>query len=139
MRPTGRRVLIRPDRGRTETASGILIPDRAQSHVAMSGEIVALGPACWGPSYRTRAAVMSDVFAVLDDYDASDALTDAMRALLSRYYDAAAEDLRIGDAVCFPYTAGTDLTVDGEAFLVVKDEDLVATWHPDTVTVETAA
>jgi len=152
LKPLGKRVLVRPDPPETATESGLVIPDRAQDRLAMSGTVVAVGPLCAGPSYRIKAGVLAVVERAIESVEGrtasrawADELRADLRALLSRYYDQSADGLRPGMAVAFPYTVGTtipslmDLGIDGEHLILINEEDIVAAWDAATVTVETAA
>ena len=141
LRPIRNRVLVRPDSVETETESGLIIPDTAKDTLVMSGEVVALGPECHGPSYRLRAAVLSDVEHVIERVAGRSAsatwteeLLAELRALLAGYYDDS-QDVAVGAHVCFPYTVGTAIHAE-ESFLLVKETDLSAIWQPDEAVVE---
>lgn len=144
LRPIRNRVLVRPDPPDTTTASGLLIPEQAQDRIAMSGEVIAVGPECRGPSYRLRAATLADVEHAVERVagrmpraDWLEEVLTELRVLLAVYYDAA-QDVLVGSQVCFPYTAGTDISDGSEPLLLVKEEDLAATWHADEAAVEIA-
>lgn len=145
-RPLGRRVLVKPDPADTETAGGLVIPDKAQDHTAMSGVVVALGPECAGPSYRIKTDVLVHVdhaieraFSRAAHDDAKEDVLAEIRALLAEYYNQHAEGLQVGMGVAFPYTVGTLFDVEGEPMLLLNEADIVAAWMPDAATVETAA
>jgi co-chaperonin GroES (HSP10) len=144
-RPIRNRVLVRPDAPEAESAGGILIPEKAQDTIAMSGEVIALGPECKGPSYRIRADVLADVEHCIErvagrvvSHDWPEELRTELRALLCGYFDVS-QDVTIGAQVCFPYTAGTDIGADGERLILVSENDLAATWQANETRVEVAA
>lgn len=151
LRPLGRRVLVQPDPPDTETAGGLIIPDKAQSHLAMSGTVVALGPLCQGPAFHVQAQVFDVVDRTIDTVadrmpsaDWKEELLADIRAALSRYADAASDGLQVGMCVAFPYTVGTtmpvmDVGVDGEPLILIDERDIVAAWMPESARVETAA
>lgn len=142
LKPIRNRVLVRPDPVATQTESGFVIPDSAKDHAVMSGEVVALGPECKGPKYRVRAEVLADVEHAIDRVVGRmpssavwhEELLAELRALLSDYYDQS-QDVQIGAQVCFPYTAGTDIVAE-ERLLLVREEDIAATWHADDAAVD---
>lgn len=142
LKPIRNRLLVRPDPVERETASGLVIPDKAQDTISMSGEVVALGPECRGPAYRIKAATLADVEHAIERVAGrmpsaawlEDVLTE-LRALLAGYYDDAV-DVSLGAHVCFPYTAGTDVSDGSESLILVREDDLVATWHAEDATVE---
>lgn len=141
LKPIRNRLLVRPDPAATHTEGGLIIPDNAKDHVAMSGEVVAMGPECKGPAYRVRAACLADVEHAIDrvaervtSLDWPEELRTELRVLLAGYYDDA-QAVQVGAQVCFPYTAGTDISDGAEALILVREEDLAATWHEDEVDV----
>lgn len=137
LKPIKDRVLVRPTPPDTTTESGLIIPEQSQDTIAMSGEVVALGPECRGPAYRIQAATLADVEHLIERVagrmpraDWTEDLLSDMRALLAGYYDHA-QDVKVGATVCFPYTAGTDISDGSEPLVLVRESDLAATWQPD--------
>jgi co-chaperonin GroES (HSP10) len=142
LKPIRNRVLVRPDAVESETAGGLIIPDNAKDGIVMSGEVVALGPECHGPSYRIRGQVLADVEHAIERVAGRAAsaswtedLLNELRAQLAGYYDLS-QDVQVGAHVCFPYTAGTVLAEGGTSYLLVNEDDIVATWQPDEAVVE---
>jgi co-chaperonin GroES (HSP10) len=130
--PLANRVLIKPDPPPEQTASGLHIPDNASStkDFEMAGTVVKVGN---GPAsaHRVRAAMIArfhklidvntllfeDHFYVLDMHARLNAL-EAQTQNLS--------ELAPGDHVAFPYTAGTVVELDGERYLLMPEDQIVA-------------
>jgi co-chaperonin GroES (HSP10) len=142
LHPLGNRVLVKPDAQPTTSESGlILLEDR--HYIAMSGEVVAIarGP---NSAHRLRAATIARCQRILDevaDRVPAGALHVELHKAFARYAmeQCTLPSVLEGDQVCFPYTAGHDVTIDGERFVLIKEDDLEAVWQPDRVTVEAVA
>jgi co-chaperonin GroES (HSP10) len=144
--PLGRRVLVQPDAPETVTEGGLLIPEKAQDRIAMSGTIVAVGPLCQGPSFHVKTQLLTQVEHVIEQVASRAAHTDwtedllaDLRVALDRYVETANDGLKVGMCVAFPYTVGMDVTVDGDDFIVLDEQAIVAAWMPEAARVETAA
>lgn len=134
LRPLGSRLLIKPDPPAT-VISGILVPASAEKPPAMTGTVIALGH---GPAsaqavrQATLAQVAERFHAVADEVSAAhlqDAFAEVLRTLVQEA--ASLHDVAVGDCVCFAFTAGTNLTVDGEPYILMLEDDLEAVWTPD--------
>ncbi len=134
LRPLGSRVIIRPTPPETVSEGGIVFADNAGVTPAMTGTVVSVGR---GPAsaQRLRQTVIDRCRAILSQ--AVDVCEDDSRAALDRRLRAYAEavdalsEVQIGDFVAFPYTAGTNMTVDGQPYVVIEEADLQAVWTPD--------
>lgn len=126
LRPLGSRLLIKPDPPAT-MIGGILIPQTADKPPAMTGTVIAVGR---GPAsaHRVRQATLNDVREALQQAGADVA---SIAAVFTELAQANVHDVSEGDCVCFAFTAGTNITVDGEALIVIAEDDLEAVWTPD--------
>ena len=132
IRPTGHKVLVKPDAAPDTSAGGLVVPESARREPAMSGVVVAVGD---GPAsaHRVRAATITacvDRIVRLDDSD-DDGICEGLACALEslRSFAAACTDLsevHPGDRVCFPYTAGQRLQVDEETYFVMQEDDITA-------------
>ena len=129
IRPTGSKVIVKPDVAPGISESGLIVPENARRDPAMSGIVVAVGN---GPAsaHRVRAATIA---ACRDRIEtaAQDAEDDyGMGAALAALPDASEagsfSEVSPGDRVCFAYTAGQHLVVDDEQYLVMQEDDIVA-------------
>ena len=134
--PTGSRVLVIPDPAPTDSAGGLILPDSARRDPAMSGVVYAVGN---GPSAarRIRGVMFAAFHRLVDEVaetgpDTADDLVPQIHAAIARWTCEASSmsELRPGDRVAFPYTAGQAMTVDGETYLVLTEDAIVATWTP---------
>jgi co-chaperonin GroES (HSP10) len=134
LRPLGSRILVKPDIAPDQTASGLLIPDSSRKDPEMSGTVVAVGR---GPDSATkiRTATIARCMRILDEVANRVPLSalhlqlmDAFAAYQIEQVDASG--LKEGDTVCFPYTAGQKLNVDGESYITLREDDCVAVWTP---------
>ncbi len=82
--PLGARVLILPDEGEEQTASGIYLPETAKEK-PQQGTVEAVG-------------------------DEEEMVTD----------------LQVGDKVIFPKYSGTEIKIDGTAYLLMDESDVLA-------------
>ena len=141
LKPLGSRLLVRPTPPDTASAGGIIFPQVHSERSAQSGTVVAVGS---GPAsaHRIRQAVIASargrVAQALDLYADHPEACAAADTALARY---AAEtpllsELRVGDFVAFPFTAGTAMEVDGETLIVIDEAAIEAVWQPEQ---ETAA
>lgn len=126
LRPLGSRLLIKPDPPAT-VIGGILVPGSAEKPPAMTGTVIALGR---GPAsaHQVRQATLAEVRDALQQAGMAVAVVEAIFATLGR---AEMHDVTEGDCVCFAFTSGTNLTLDGEPFILIAEDDLEAVWTPD--------
>jgi co-chaperonin GroES (HSP10) len=132
LRPLGSRILVKPDIAPDQTASGLLIPDSSRKDPEMSGTVVAVGR---GPDSATkiRTATIARCMAILDEVAErvpTVALRHELMDELARYQIAQcdASGVKEGDTVCFPYTAGQKLSVEGESYITLREDECVAVW-----------
>lgn len=130
IRPLGSRVLIKPYPKRTESAGGLAIVEDYQPDTG--GTVIALGD---GIESRKRAVqrFADRVIAALtgNDRDAgSRGIADADRAadIVAELADDYQPEhvCQVGDEVTFGVTAGTEIDIAGELYLLV-DEDALET------------
>lgn len=135
IRPLQNRVLIKPDSAPTESASGLVLM-RDSAPPEMSGEVIAVGR---GPAsaQKVRAATVQRcidlVDAVAEQVPTSQlraALVDAFARLVEE--QVSLSEVHPGDTALFSYTAGQKLTVDGETYLLIPEDDLSAVWTAES-------
>lgn len=129
MIPLGNRVLIAPDPPPTESEGGLALPE-ARSTFDMSGTVltVADGPAS---AQRVRETLLRRLLTTLDGIEArtkpycvGDAVRETLQAWLRE--TECLSELRVGDHVAFPYTAGVVIEVDGARRLLLAEDQIVA-------------
>lgn len=140
LRTTGSRVLVTPDTAASETDAGLVIPESARKEPPMSGRVVAVGN---GPAsaHAVRKATIKRCLAIVEDKREPCGVSLTLEAGyrlavahlfsdLKQYADetAAMAGVGVGDRVVFPYTAGTALTVDGEPYIVLHEDQIEAVW-----------
>lgn len=131
IRPLQNRVLIKPDPPPEQSASGLALVRDAKPP-EMSGEVIAVGR---GPAsaQKIRAAIIQRCMDLVDE-TAEQVPTCRLRAaLLDAFARLVEEQVTIsevqpGDTALFAYTAGQKLTVDGETYLLIPEDDLSAVW-----------
>lgn len=129
--PLANRVLIKPDKAPDQTASGLHIPDNASSvkDFEMAGTVVKVGT---GPAsaHRVRAAMIARFRAIVEEaWLAVDDVSHHGAAITLRLDALDAQNLSEiapGDHVAFPYTAGTVVELDGERYLLMPEDQIVA-------------
>ena len=135
LRTTGSRVLVTPDTAAGETDAGLVIPESARKDPPMSGRVVAVGN---GPAsaHAVRKATIAKCRALVWARDMERPPLQAYReieaihARMEQYANEseALPSVAVGDRVVFPYTAGTALTVDGEPYIVLNEDQIEAVW-----------
>lgn len=141
LHPLGNRILVKPDPQPLQSDGGLVLLEN-QRYTPMSGEVVAVarGPAT---AHRIRAATIRKCLEIVDQ-TAERVPASALQVQLHRELGAfLMEQCQIpsvleGDHVCFSYTAGHDVTVNGEDYILIKEDDLEAVWQPEAATVEAA-
>jgi co-chaperonin GroES (HSP10) len=142
LHPLGNRVLIKPDAQPTQSDGGLILLE-TRHYVPMSGEVVAIAR---GPqsAHRLRTATIARCQRILDEV-ADRVPAGALHVELHKAFASyAMEQCTLpsvfeGDQVCFAYTAGHDVTIDGERFVLLNEDDLEAVWKADRVTLEVVA
>lgn len=137
LRPLQNRLIIKPDPPETESAGGILIPQTAGKPPAMSGTVISVGK---GPAtaHRIRQATIAHCLHLLEDVAARVPGASLRMELEDEFARYAVEDVTFsevssGDYVCFAYTAGQNMTIDGESFIVIEEGDVQAVWQKEHV------
>jgi co-chaperonin GroES (HSP10) len=122
----GHRVLVKPDTAADTTASGLILP-QDRDHVPVSGDVVALGPDGSEDQFRARQEAFREALAVLTDAERDWNYPECLqvaRENLARLIGTAPEfDIQIGDHVVFPAECGLAMTVDGDEYIVLKQDD----------------
>ena len=136
IQPTGSRVLVQPDAAASETDSGLIIPESANQDPAMSGTVVAVGRGA-DAAHKVRIATISRCTKILDELAErvpASSLAVELRKAFGAYEIAhvSLSGIKEGDRVCFPYSAGQAIAEDGQPFILLREDDIVATWTPDT-------
>lgn len=125
LRPLGSRVIIKPAPSETESAGGIVFPETAGAAPAMSGTVVATGTGTHA-ARRSRRRAIADCRALVAAHVHTPTLLAAIDGLSDR-----ACDVSEGDIVCFAYTAGVNLTVADDAYILIDEADIQAVLVPE--------
>jgi len=117
LRPLGSRILIRPEAAQDRTESGLWLQEDKKPD--QTGTVVAIGTLTHP---RKQEAEDAADWLVLDDQsDGHMQAADLLRALVAR------EPLvKVGDFVLFSWQSGQELVVDGERYLLLPEDDLLA-------------
>lgn len=136
LKPLGSRVLVSPTPPDTESAGGILFPQTASQRSATTGTVIQTGHGA-ANAHRIRQAAFRRCLRIVEDAAGrvpESALKDTLIDEIARAAceDEALSELKAGDYVCFPFTAGTQMTVEGVGDVIVLDEAAIeAVWHPE--------
>ena len=131
LRPLGDRILIRPD-APPPVSDIIHMPDIADRNVEMSGEVIALGD---GPQRdaRLKREILVDVREMLQEcFETFRQQDSALKAMvddeLGRYaaIRPTEYEVKVGDRVVFPWSAGVKVQWDGEDLILLTEADPVA-------------
>lgn len=136
LKPLGSRLIIRPESAATESAGGIVFPETYGAPPAMTGTVVSVGR---GPAtaHRVRGETIAHCMGLVEETARqvpSTALASAVMDALASYAmeQVAFSEVQEGQYVCFAYTAGHAMQVDGESLIVIDEGDLQAVWTPET-------
>ena len=130
LRPLGNRLLVKPDVSESETSGGLLIPEVSRDQPEMSGTVIAKGRGS-ASANRIRQATIARCIEILHEtarvVPATHLRVDLEDAL-ARYASELVDLSEVveGDRVCFPYTVGQKLAVDGQTFLILNEDDVIA-------------
>ena len=130
MLPLGDRILVKPDAQPERSDDGILLPQE-HDHVPVSGVIVALGPGGSAIRCRVRQRAIRDCLEILESsirtFGPLSALQIAREEMGGMLGSSDPERvLHIGDRVVFPAEVGLSVTEDGEAFIILNEDDVAA-------------
>lgn len=139
LKPIGHRILVQPDAQPDATDSGLVLPSD-RDHVPVSGIVVAVGD---GPArdQRIRLATIARCMAIVEelneagvervcdsDCDTAWRLASAIQDELRRYKNQAETfepEIRVGDRVVYPVESGLKVTEDGQAYILLNEDDVV--------------
>lgn len=135
LRPLQNRLIIKPEPPNSVSAGGIHIPETAGKTPAMTGTVVSIGR---GPAtaHRVRQETLADVMKLITAC-AERVPTAALRSELEdeiarlSVADVSFSEVQEGDYVCFPYTVGHNMQVDGESYIVIAEDDIEAVWQAE--------
>lgn len=137
LRPLQNRLIIKPDAPAIESAGGILFPQTHGKPPAMTGTVISVGK---GPAtaHRVRQATIAHCIQLLNqvaEQVPAATLRSELEDELARYAveDVTFSEVSSGDYVCFAYTAGHNMQVDGESFIVIEEGDVQAVWQKEQV------
>ncbi len=135
LRPLGNRLIVKPDPPDTASAGGIIFPQTHGQPPAMTGTVVSVGR---GPAsaHRVRQATIAQCAAAVTRAlrQHANAARLARAALHDQARSADLSEVQEGDYVCFAFTAGHTMTVDGEAYVVLAEDDVQAVWTAEEQT-----
>ena len=116
--PLGARVLIKPEVSADTTESGLILPEnRSEKAVEMRGTVVAVG----SPSHPRKLDAEMYAEWLEDQGERHIEAAELLRDLTRRE-----PCVRVGDDVLFSWSAGQEITVEDETFLLLREEDLLA-------------
>ena len=110
--PLGDRVVLKQLEAEETTKSGIVLPGQAQEK-PQQAEVIAVGPGGMvdGKEVKMEVAAGDQViyskYAILKDDDKKDLI-------------------KVGDRIIFSKYAGTEVKLDGEEYIIVKQSDILA-------------
>ena len=135
LRPTGFRILVKPDAQKTETDSGlVLLKDR--HHIPVSGTVVAIGNGS-EREHQERVRVLKEALTIVEKLAVTFqhpaplqmAYQDIDRYLAKQKVEE--PDIKLWDRVVFPTTAGQQVTEDGEDYVLLNEDDVLAVVSED--------
>lgn len=128
LRPTGHRVLVKPDEAPDTSASGLILP-QDRDHVPVSGTVVALGPGGLQVRYQARQRAIRDCCELVESQIRSfgaiaplTMLRDEMAGMLGS--SDPVREIGVGDRVVYPVDVGLTLTEDGTTYIILNEDDV---------------
>jgi co-chaperonin GroES (HSP10) len=127
----GHRVLIVPDAQPAQTDSGLILTEDRE-WVATSGTVAQVGPGGSKLKYDARQrALKAAIEAIQRPHQSTNEwfhggirqATERVAALLGTYDPP--QDVQVGDRVAFDGDHGVKMTVDGEPYLILNQDDIV--------------
>ncbi len=132
LQPLGHRVLVKPDAQPDESAGGLVLPED-RDHVPVSGQIVALGPGGSLVRFKARQRGIQAAWDAVDSiiWEENEISSQVISTVLSiigtmKNTPDPERDLKVGDYVVFPAEVGHIVEHDGEQFILVNEDDVVA-------------
>lgn len=132
LRPLGHRLIIKPEADAAISKGGIHIPQTADKKPTMSGTVISVGR---GPAtaHRVRQYTLAQVIDKLQEVAErvpSAALKREFEDEIARMAveDVSFSEVKEGDYVCFAFTSGSNMNVDGEPYIVLSEDDVEAVW-----------
>lgn len=128
MTPLGNKVIVRPTPPKRESAGGIVFAEVHEERSAMSGTVLSVGH---GPA-SAHAVRRATVAACVRKVRQSSSVAESVAALEAYAAELpSCSEVKPGDFVTFPFTAGSNLTVDGDTVIVLHEDSLESVWTPD--------
>ena len=121
LHPIGHRVLVKPEKAPEQTESGLHLVEHAKPE--QLGTVMSIGDS----PYRGQVVTLLDVVARLCAVSgATDAIDDALSVAGDiRRSLGSDDDLAVDDLVVFSWTAGQEIVIDGERYLMLKRDDIL--------------
>jgi len=121
LRPLGNRILIRPELAQDRTESGLWIQENKKPD--QTGTVVAIGTLT-----HPRKQEAEDVaYGMFHERQTSDCTCDICKGRRLLLELVAREPIvKVGDFVLFSWQSGQELVVDGERYLLLPEDDLLA-------------
>ena len=128
LKPLGDRILIKPEAAPEQTESGLWL--REDRKPELTGTVVAVG-FCSHPLKAEAEEVIAEFEERLGNgYEASEdwikKLPDYRAVQLLRQATAREPQVKEGDYVVFSWTAGQELTLEDERYLLMHESDILA-------------
>lgn len=134
LRPLGSRLIVKPEPADTQSAGGIIFPETYGKPPAMSGTVMSVGRGV-ATAHRVRGATIAHILGLIEDAAARVPSTCVVSEITDAIASYAMENVTFsevaeGDYVAFAFTAGQQMTVDGEGLIVMDEGDVQAVWTP---------
>ena len=137
--PLGSRVLVQPTPPDTESPGGLVLPEIASVRSATSGTVLKAGTGT-ASAHRIRQAAFRRCLRIIEETAEQVPASALKESLIDAIARAACEaealsEVKAGDTVYFPFTAGALMQVDGYGDVIVMDEAAIeAVWTPEEQT-----
>jgi co-chaperonin GroES (HSP10) len=138
LRPLGHRILVQPDAPSTESAGGLILLE-TRHHVPVSGTVVAVGDGL-ARDQRIRQAAIARCTGIVEElaeqFPNSTEYANALRDEMGRYRCQAGQmepGVHLGDTVAFPAQVGMTVTEDGQAYIILNEDDVIVVAEAESV------
>ena len=127
LRPIGNRILVKPEANDETTDSGLILVEHRKPPVM--GTVIAVG-SCAHPLAAEAEALSDKLMERAIPYDdvVDHELFDAAQMLL----DVTRKEplVKAGDLVVFSWTAGREVTINDDLYLMMTEDDILAVIEP---------
>lgn len=121
LKPLGNRILIKPHKAPEQTESGLYVCEHKKPE--QSGVVIAVGT----PTHPRKLEAEALAWSLADIHNTGTFMSDTVLQASDLLFDLVRREpcVKVGDDVIFSWQSGQTLTVDGEEFLLMPEDDIL--------------